>query len=207
MGSCNSGGKRGAGALNDATHINGKNIFTDELTYEEYNAVYDREMSKIKAEMAEEERQLDDVQSKVDAWIADKNSSHNLDSVKRLDGDVENLYLEKDTKKNLIDDYIKEYNSNGFSLGDDIVISVLYKDGTYKSSYDGKKLSTTGIDSIIVEGDWGTTFCGKVKVTHDTPEAKWNIKNVGGGKVNVGGTTKHLPKYKGFQAVWHVDFE
>ena len=205
----NRGGKRAGAsvtALNDDTHINGKNIFTDELTYDEYQAVYDREMNKINAEMAEEERQLDDAQRQVDKWLANGSSYDFLDSVTRPDGDVENLNLERDTKKHIVDNYIKEYNNSGWDDGEG-AIYVMYKDGSMVSSSDHPdKFKLTNIDTVIVEGSWGTTFCGKVKVTHDTPERRWDVDNVGGGKVNVNGSTKFLPKYKGFTSVWHVDF-
>ena len=72
----NRGGKRAGArtALNDDTHINGKNIFTDELTYDEYQAVYDREMNKINAAMAKEERHLDDAQRQVDELLSNGSS-------------------------------------------------------------------------------------------------------------------------------------
>lgn len=211
MGSCNSGGKGLSGAgtsvLNDDNHINGKNIFTDEITSDEFDAVYDREMSKILAEMAEEERQLDDVQKQVDAWLDGKSQYDSLDSVTRPDGEVEHLYLERDTKKSIIDTYLKGYNDVGWDDGEGS-INVLYKDGSFVSSSDAPdKFKLTNVDTIIVEGSWGTTFSGKVKVTHETPEARWDVDKFGGRSVNVNGTTKRLPKYKGFQTVWHVDFD
>ena len=204
----NRGGKRAGGAvINDDTHINGKNIFTDNLTWDEYDTVYNREMSKILAEMAEEERQLDDVQKQVDAWISDKNSTQQLDEVVRPDGNSETLYLEKDTKKNIIDNYLKEYN-DGYWDDNEGSINVLYKDGSFISSLDApNKFKLTNIDTIIVNGGWGTTFSGNVKVTHDVPDEKFDVVRGGGAKINVGNSVRHLPEYKGFQAVWHVDFK
>lgn len=175
---------------------------------DEFDAMYQREMDKIHVEMAEEERQLDAVQEKIDAWLNDKNST-SLDEVERPDGNAEPVYLEKETKKNIIDYYLKEYN-NGYFNSDEDMISVLYKDGSMVSSFDEpKKFKLTNIESIIVDGSWGTTFCGNVKVTHDTPDDKFSITRGGGTAVRVGssGYIRRLPKYNGFSAAWHVDFE
>lgn len=196
----------GRAKLNDASHINGKDIFKDELTLEEATEAYNRALQAINDEMEEEARQLDVVQQKIDEWIADKKSTYHLDSVTREDGNIENIYLEKATKKEIVNDYIKEYNAGW--TDDDTSIHILYKDGTYASSFDSDKLKTTNIESVIVNGSWGTTFTGKIKVTHDTPEMKWNVVKGGGKAMKLtNGGIKRLPQYKGFMATWNVEFE
>lgn len=174
--------------------------------YDDFDQMYQHEMDKIRDEMAEEERQLDDVQKQVDAWLSDKNSDVHLDKVKRPDGEFEALYLEKDTKKSLIDNYVKEYNK-GLWDEDEMSMHILYKDGSMVSTLDApNKFKTTTIDSIIINGSWGTTFCGKVKITHDVPDEKFSIVRGGGTAVKVGNSIRRLPKYNSFQAVWTVDF-
>lgn len=207
MGSCSSSGKGGAGSSsrNDETHINGKNIYTDELTREEYDTVYERAMARATAEMEEDTRQLDNVQEQVDAWLAGKSATDYLGEVTRPDGEKETLYLERDTKKSLVDNYLKYYNDYG---GDeDTSIAVKYKDGTVVFDYDTERFKLTGIDTIIVEGGWGTTYSGKVKVTHDTPSKRWDIGEDVFRTVNVGGSKRRLPTYNGGGSIWHVDFE
>lgn len=189
----NRGGKRANGTLTVQS-------------YDEFDEMYQREMDKIRDKMAEEERQLDDVQKQVDAWLSDKNSDMHLDEVKRPDGEFEALYLEKDAKKSLIDNYVKEYNK-GYWDEDEMSMHILYKDGSVVSTFDDPdKFKTTNIDSIIINGGWGTTFCGNVKVIHDTPDEKFSIVRGGGTAVKVGNSIRRLPKYNGFQAVWTVDF-
>lgn len=208
MGSCSSSSKGGAGSSsrNGETHINGKNIYTDELTREEYDTVYGRAMARATAEMEEDIRQLDNVQKQIDAWLAGKSAADSLGEVSRPDGEKEALYLERDTKKNMVDTYLKPYNDYGADV--DTSIAVKYKDGTMTFSDDNPdRFKLTGIDTIIVEGDWGRAYSGKVKVTHDTPSKKWDIGEVALRTVNVGGSKRRLPTYKGGGGVWRIDFK
>lgn len=207
MGSCSSSGKGGAGlsSRNDETHINGKNIYADELTREEYDTVRGRAMARAVAEMEEDTRQLDNVQEQVDTWLAGKSATDYLGEVTRPDGEKENLYLERDTKKSMVDNYLKYYNDYGGS--DDINIAVRYKDGTMAFSSDSPdRFKLTGIDTVIVEHGAGTSYSGKVKVTHDTPSEKYDINSTAE-SVKTSGGKRFLPRYKGYSAVWHVDFE
>ena len=128
------------------------------------------------------EKQIEYVQNKVDEWLANNTKGYSsLMEVTRPDGEVENLYLERETKKNIIDNYIKPWN-NGELGNTEEVISVLYNDGTLiNTGVDDVKIRTTGIKSVIVEGGWGTMFCGDIKVYHDD-----------------------VDKYG--QTIWHVDF-
>ena len=184
-----------------------KNIYTDELTREEYDTVYERAMARAIAEMEEDTRQLDNVQKQVDAWLAGKSATDFLGEVTRPDGEKETLYLERDTKKSLIDNYLKPFN-DGLLGDDDGLIGVKYKDGTIVFSDNTERFKLTGIDTIIVEGGWGTTYSGKMKVTHDTPSKKWDIKEIYSDElVNVGGSKQGLPGYKGGGGLWHVHFE
>lgn len=84
-----------------------------------------------------------------------------------------NLYLEHHSIQSLINNYIKYFNQNVSDYGDgfatdwdpDDTMDILYKNGTLRTVSpdwdDGtKKIKVDGIDSIILNGGWGTAFAG-----------------------------------------------
>jgi hypothetical protein len=83
------------------------------------------------------------------------------------------LYFEKHSLQSLWNSYLKYYNQNVAEYGDgyaadwqdDLKITILYKDGKIRElspEWDegNKKVSPDNIDSIIVDGSWGTAFAG-----------------------------------------------
>lgn len=83
------------------------------------------------------------------------------------------LYFEKHSLQSLWNSYLKYYNQNVAEYGDgyaadwedDLKITILYKDGKLRElgpEFDEgtKKVSPDNIDSIIVDGSWGTAFAG-----------------------------------------------
>ena len=87
--------------------------------------------------------------------------------------DKNGLYFEKHSLQSLWNNYLKYYNRNVAEYGDgyqadwedDLRITILYKDGKLRELSpecdDGdKKVSPDSIDSIIVDGGWGTAFAG-----------------------------------------------
>lgn len=85
----------------------------------------------------------------------------------------DNLYLEHHSIQSLINNYVKYFNRNVAEYGDgfatdwdpDDTMTILYKDGSTREinpQWDEgvKKIKIDGIDSIIVNGGWGTAFAG-----------------------------------------------
>ena len=83
------------------------------------------------------------------------------------------IYLENHSKQSLIDNYLKYFNRNVAEYGDgyaadwdsDDFMYILYNDGTIRElspSVDegNKKVKLDGINSIILDGGWGTAFAG-----------------------------------------------
>jgi len=83
------------------------------------------------------------------------------------------MYFEKHSIQDLINNYIRYFNQNVYLYGDgfaadwdsDDTMSILYKDGKivaiHPEFYDGfRKIRTDNIDSIILDGGWGTAFAG-----------------------------------------------
>ena len=90
------------------------------------------------------------------------------------------LYLEHHSLQSLINNYIRYFNenvkeyANGFETDwdPDDTMDILYKNGTIRTVNpdwdEGTKLiRTDGIDSIIVNGGWGTAFAGPSIVIED----------------------------------------
>lgn len=83
------------------------------------------------------------------------------------------LYLEKHSLQSMYNNCIKYFNrniseyGNGFAADwdpDDYMI-ILYRDGSIREVNDQwdegtQKIKTDGIDSIILDGSWGTAFAG-----------------------------------------------
>lgn len=102
--------------------------------------------------------------------------------------------IEKYPVKELVNIYIKPLNDNLKDYGDlftfaddDITVNILYKSGEQlyvaPRFYDGKKkIPTSNIDSIIVEGGWGTDFAGKSVEIYNMRESvqygKYGYKNL-----------------------------
>ena len=91
-----------------------------------------------------------------------------------------NLYIEKHSVDSLIRNYIKYFNrnvteeGNGFASDwdEDDWMSILYNNGTVREinpvTDDGtKKIRTDGINSIIVDGSWGTAVAGPCLLAED----------------------------------------
>lgn len=106
------------------------------------------------------------------------------------DLDLSGGTIEKDSVKNLIENYIKPFNEDLKAHGDgflywdpDQTVSILYKDGKILNIapdwWDAsKKIPTSGIDSIIVDGGWGTTVGGKNIRLYNTRE-EWDYGKYG----------------------------
>lgn len=106
------------------------------------------------------------------------------------DLDLNEGIVEKHSVKNLIEDYIKPFNEDLRSYGDgftywdpDQAVSILYKDGRilYISLDwwdESRKIPTSGIDSIIVDGGWGTAVGGKNIRLYNTRE-EWEYGKYG----------------------------
>lgn len=94
--------------------------------------------------------------------------------------DEGNLHIEKHSIQNMIHDYIRYFNQNVQEYGDgfatdwdsDDWMTILYKDGTIRTvnpdcDEGNKKIKIDGIDSIIVDGSWGTACAGPNLVAND----------------------------------------
>ena len=98
--------------------------------------------------------------------------------------------IEKDSVKNLIEYYIKPFNDDLKAYGDgflywdpDQTVSILYKGGKIINvSLDwwdeSKRIPVSGIDSIIVDGGWGTAVGGKNIRLYNTRE-EWEYGKYG----------------------------
>lgn len=148
----------------------------DNLVYHntiDYDRASDAELSYIKnlyEQMKEDESvniDSSDVLLEVQAWA----HNHRIKGFKKFE--KYGIYLEKHSIDDLIRSYIKYFNQNigeggnGFDSDwdDDDTMDILYKDGhirTVNPSWDDgtKKISIDNIDSIILNGGWGTAFAG-----------------------------------------------
>ena len=90
------------------------------------------------------------------------------------------LYFEKHSIENIIREYIRWFNESVRDYGSgfasdwdsDTVIIIRYKNGKIRyiseNDEDGsRRISTDGIDSVIVDGSWGTAFAGPGIVFRD----------------------------------------
>ena len=126
----------------------------------------------------EMERELKDhfqrLNALIDKFMAQPpKHSKSLDDMMLEAGFEDPSFIYKDTLKTLIEDYIKPLNDDLAQRGDifafydeDQTISILYKDGTQRYIGVGwwdsdKRIPTSNIDSIIIDGSWGTAIAGK----------------------------------------------
>ena len=115
---------------------------------------------------AELEQHFAELNKKLDAFMAGR--------IKKLrkfeDGNY--TYIERHSVQGMWNDYIKWFNKDVQDFGDgfqswdsDDTMYILYKNGkTITGSYDSwpedKKIPVDGIDSIILDGGWGTAIAG-----------------------------------------------
>ena len=174
----------------------------DDLVYHnamDYNTASDVELSYIKnlyeqmKKDEEDSKTSDEILDEVRAWAA----NHRIRGLQKFE--KYGIYLEKHSIEDLIRSYIKYFNQNireggnGFDSDwdDDDTMDILYKDGhvrTVNPSWDDgtKKISIDNIDSIILNGGWGTAFAGPSitfedytvydDVTDIRPEFTWGGK-------------------------------
>lgn len=138
-----------------------------------YDTASDIELTYIKdlyKQMKEDEAaniDSSDVLLEVQAWA----HNHRIKGFQKFE--KYGIYLEKHSIEDLIRSYIKYFNQNiregenGFASDwdDDDTMDILYKDGhvrTINPQWDDgtKKISVDNIDSIILNGGWGTAFAG-----------------------------------------------
>lgn len=139
----------------------------------DYDTASDAALSYIKnlylQEVEDENANLDssDVLLEVQAWA----NNHRLKGFKKFE--KYGIYLEKHSIEDMIRSYIRYFNQNiregenGFASDwdDDDTMDILYKNGhvrTINPQWDDgtKKISIDNIDSIILNGGWGTAFAG-----------------------------------------------
>ena len=82
-------------------------------------------------------------------------------------------HIERLSKKEIVDTYIKDLNNNLKNYGslyefydEDQTMAILYGDGEYiavdpQNWPEDKRIPTANIDSVIVDSGWGTAFAGK----------------------------------------------
>lgn len=138
-----------------------------------YDTASDIELTYIKdlyEQMKEDEAaniDSSDVLLEVQAWA----HNHRIKGFQKFE--KYGIYLEKHSIEDLTRSYIKYFNQNiregenGFASDwdDDDTMDILYKDGhvrTINPQWDDgtKKISVDNIDSIILNGGWGTAFAG-----------------------------------------------
>lgn len=139
----------------------------------DYDKASDIELSYIKKLYLDQvQDELDNIDSsdvllEVQAWA----NNHRIKRFKKFE--KYGIYLEQHSIEDLIRSYIKYFNQNiregenGFASDwdDDDTMDILYKDGhvrTINPQWDDgtKKISIDNIDSIILNGGWGTAFAG-----------------------------------------------
>ena len=104
------------------------------------------------------------------------------------------IYIERHSIQDMYNDYIKWFNKSVSDSGDgfecwdpDDCMNILYKDGkirTIDPQWDDgtKKISVDNIDSIILNGGWGTAVAGPHIKLYNYREVvdygKWGYKSV-----------------------------
>ena len=147
----------------------------------------------------EMERELQEHFAKVDAlldrFMAQRGQGKNLEDMD-TEGvlDAGFVQMEKHNVKDIVKTYIDDFNENVDRFGDgfeyydpDQTISILYRNGKQISVsvdwWDGKKkIPTANIDSVIVDGGWGTAVAGKnvklVNYREETGYGRYGYRNV-----------------------------
>ena len=103
--------------------------------------------------------------------VADWASNHRIRGFRKFE--KYGMYFEKHSIQSLINDRIRYFNENVREYGDgfatdwdeDDWMTILYKDGKIRQinpdcDEGNRRISTDNIDSIIVDGSWGTAFAG-----------------------------------------------
>lgn len=148
----------------------------DDLVYHntmDYSTASDIELGYIKnlyEQMKKDEEDAktsDEILDEVKAWAA----NHRIKRFQKFE--KYGIYLEKHSVEDMIKDYIRWFNQNireggnGFDSDwdSDDTMDILYKNGkirTINPEFDEgtKRISVDGIDSIILNGGWGTAFAG-----------------------------------------------
>lgn len=148
---------------------------------------------------AEMERELQEhfkkVNALLDRFMAQRGEGQNLEAMD-TEGvlDAGFVQMEKHNVKDIVKTYIDDFNDNVEKYGDgfeyydpDQTISILYRNG--KQVYIGvdwwdgkKKIPTANIDSVIVDGGWGTAVAGKnvqlVNYREATDYGRYGYRNV-----------------------------
>ena len=104
------------------------------------------------------------------------------------------IYVERHSLQSLINQYIRWWNKeiaeggNGLDSWDsDDTMHILYKDGHIRTISDQeddgtRKISTDNIDSIIIDGGWGSAYAGPHVDVYNPRETveygKWGYKDV-----------------------------
>ena len=147
---------------------------TEELTDEQ-----------MEAELSEHFKEVD---AKLDAFMQGR-----INKMRRFELEGFN-YIERHSVNDMINSYIRWFNEgvrdykDGFYQWDpDDYMSILYNDGRIihvdVNGWDGdKKIKTDGINSIIVDGGWGTAVAGPSIELYNyrevVPYGKWGYKDV-----------------------------
>lgn len=138
------------------------------------------------------EAEFNKINTAIEAFMNDSKRSV-LEFSDEVDPDIKHS-LEKYTLKYAKRYFLDKYNDNLKDYGDgfegewdeDDSVSILYKDGTTRNLLAGasdgtKKVKTTGIDSIIINGSWGDAYAGKNVTFYNmrevTPNGKYGYKN------------------------------
>lgn len=131
------------------------------------------QLTANQSEVQESNKSSDAILEEVERWAAGRTKGFRK-------FDKYGVYLEKHSIEDLIKNYIKYFNQNVRDYGDgfatdwdsDDTMDILYKNGkirTINPDFDEgtKRISIDGIDSIIVNGGWGTAFAGPSIVFED----------------------------------------
>lgn len=142
---------------------------------------------------AELDKHFEDVDSALDKLMKSRPTRYKGVSLGKF-GDGLPDYISKSTIGDLKFNYIDEFNKAVKEHGDgfegiepELIIRVRYKDGSYLSTQDmnfdsSKRIPTKNIDSIIIEGEWGTDFAGNnvqlYNQREEVGDGKWGYSSL-----------------------------